>query len=106
MRSLFAAVLIAGGFLAASNAEAQTTTRPKYGCYRVVGADAVNIRAKPFSTSDVIGVARRGEILVKWRRWCTLRGFWCPVQSGDKMGHADKSYLEPAPCPPAFSTRS
>jgi hypothetical protein len=69
----------------------------------VVGADSINIRARPLSTSAVLGAAKRGEILVKWRSWCTLRGFWCPVQSGAIKGHADKSYLEPAPCPASLS---
>ena len=84
-------------------ADVQATTPHKYGCYRVVGADAVNIRARPFSSSDVVGVAERGEILVKWRRWCTLRGFWCPVQRGDLKGHSDKRYLEPIACPPSLA---
>lgn len=103
-RILFVSSLImAGGLVMASHAEAQTTTRPKHGCYRVVGADAINIRARPFSTSAVIGTAGRGDILVKWRSWCTWRGFWCPVQLGGIKGHSDKSYLEPAPCPPSMS---
>lgn len=91
---------LAFGFLVSPGAIAETTTRPKYGCYVVVGADALNIRARPFSSSEIIGVAERGEILVKWRRWCTLRGFWCPVQQGDIKGHSDKRFLEPVPCPP------
>lgn len=91
---------IAFGCLTPAGTDAQTTAPPpKYGCYRVVGAEALNIRARPFSSSDVVGVAERGEILVKWRRWCTLRGFWCPVQQGDLKGHSDKRHLEPVPCP-------
>lgn len=104
MKSLFAGLSVVASLLVAGTAEAQVTTRPKHGCYRVVGAEAINIRERPFSTSAVIGTASRGEILIKWRSWCTLRGFWCPVQSGAIRGHADKSYLEPAPCPPELST--
>lgn len=93
------------GCLAPAGVNAQTTTTPpKYGCYKVIGADALNIRARPFSSSDAVGIAERGEVLVKWRRWCTLRGFWCPVQQGDVRGHSDKRYLEPVPCPPSLST--
>ena len=102
-RALFASTLAVGALLV-GGAEAQTTTtRPKHGCYRVVGADEINIRARPFSKSEVIGTAKRGEIVVKWRGWCTLRGFWCPVEKGGIRGHSDKSYLEPAPCPPSLS---
>lgn len=93
------AVAIALGCMFPLNADAQTASSTRFGCYRVVGADALNIRARPFSSSDVIGVAERGEILVKWRRWCSLRGFWCPVQQGDLKGHSDKRYLEPIDCP-------
>lgn len=102
MRSVCVGILIMVG-LGAGTAEAQITTS-KHGCYRVVGAEALNIRQRPFSTSTVVGIARRGEILVKWRSWCTLRGYWCPVQSGLIKGHADKSYLEPVPCPSNRST--
>jgi hypothetical protein len=70
-----------------------------YGCYKVIGASSINIRARPFSSSNVIGVARRGQILLKWKRWCTLRGFWCPVQKGSIAGHADKRYLMKVTCP-------
>ncbi len=102
LRSLLVgAVAVCGLF--AGKADAETTARPKHGCYKVVGADAVNIREKPFSSSDVVGTASRGDVLVKWRRWCTLRGFWCPVQLGEVRGHSDKRFLEPAPCPPSLS---
>lgn len=97
---LFASALAFGGFITIG-ADAEAATESRYGCYRVVGADALNIRARPFGSADAVGVAERGEILVKWRRWCTLRGFWCPVQQGDLKGHSDKRFLEPAPCPPS-----
>lgn len=70
-----------------------------YGCFKVIGVSSINIRARPYSNSDVIGVAKRGEVLVKWKRWCTLRGFWCPVQKGSIAGHADKRYLMKVDCP-------
>lgn len=101
-RCAMAAALVAAS-LPATGADAQTTTRPRHGCYRVVGVDLLNIRARPFSTSAVIGTAARGEFLIKWRGWCTLRGYWCPVQKGGLRGHADKTYLRVAPCPPSMS---
>ncbi len=101
-RCLFAGALALCALVPAG-ADAQTMTRPRYGCYKVVGADALNIRARPFSSSEIIGTASRDEILVKWRRWCTLRGFWCPVQLGEIKGHSDKRYLEPTPCPQSLS---
>lgn len=70
-----------------------------YGCYKVIGVSSLNIRARPYSDSDSIGIANRGDILLKWKRWCTLRGFWCPVQKGNIAGHADKRYLMKVDCP-------
>ena len=87
----------------ASLAGAQTvTTRPKYGCFKVT-AESLNIRAKALSTADVLATARRGDILVKRRRFCALRGYWCPVAFGDSEGWADKAFFEAAPCPPRLS---
>ena len=89
--------------VSASLATAQTvTTRPKYGCFRVT-ADSLNIRAKALSTADVVGTAKRGDLLVKRRRFCALRGYWCPVAFGVVEGWADKAFFEAAPCPPRLS---
>lgn len=81
-------------FVAASPAEAAT-----YGCYKVVGVSAVNIRATAWSNAPVIAVANRGEILGKWKMFCHWRGFWCPVQKGSDKGWADKKYLQKVACP-------
>ncbi len=70
-----------------------------YGCYKVIGVSSLNIRARAHSESDPIGIAYRGDILLKWKRWCSLRGFWCPVQRGNVAGHADKRYLMKVTCP-------
>lgn len=70
-----------------------------YGCYKVIDTSAVNIRRYAYSGSPSLTAARKGEILVKWKRYCAWRGFWCPVQRGAIKGHADKSFLEPIPCP-------
>jgi SH3-like domain-containing protein len=78
------------------------TTRPKYGCFKVTTA-SLNIRAKAFSNADVVATAKRGDILVKRRRFCALRGYWCPVTFGGVEGWADKAFFETAPCPPRLS---
>lgn len=89
--------------VSASLAGAQTvTTRPKYGCFKVT-AESLNIRVKALSTADVIGTAKRGDILVKRRRFCALRGYWCPVTFGTVEGWADKAFFESAACPPRLS---
>lgn len=99
-RALVGAVALA---MTASLAGAQTvTTRPKYGCFRVT-SESLNIRAKALSTSDVVGTAKRGDILVKRRRFCALRGYWCPVTFGGVEGWADKAFFETAACPPRLS---
>lgn len=95
-----AAAIIAAS--AASVATAGTTTRPAFGCFRVT-ASALNIRDRPFSTAAVIGMAEKGDILVKRRRWCTWRGFWCAVRYDGIDGYADKSFMEVAPCPASLS---
>lgn len=92
---------VLGGVAAASVlfgiAEGQAAPRV-YGCFRVT-ADEVNIRERAFSSSEVIGTARKGDILIKWKRFCAWRGFWCPVRKGGLTGWADKGYLETAECP-------
>ncbi len=86
--------------LGATLADAKSTYRPKYGCFKVT-SDALNIRAKPYRSSSVIGTASGGYILIKRKRNCTLRGFWCAVKHGDLKGYADKKFMKFVPCPPA-----
>ena len=98
-------LLLAGSALAFAVAAAHaapTSTRPAYGCFKVT-APELNIRAKPLSTAAVIGAARQGDFLVKRKRWCTLRGYWCAVSKGTLDGYADKNYMKVAPCPPSLS---
>lgn len=66
-----------------------------YGYYEVTGVGALNIRERPFLTSRVLAIAEEGEMLVKWRRFCSFRP-WCPVQKGDIRGWAGKAYLTEA----------
>jgi hypothetical protein len=95
------AVLTALGATAA--AAQSTTSRPAFGCFKVT-APQVNIRASALSTADVVGKASRGEVLIKNRRFCALRGFWCPVRTQRGVeGWADKSKLVVAACPARLS---
>lgn len=97
-------VILAAAALAmlAGGAQAATTSRPAYGCFKVT-APEVNIRAKPYSNAAVVGAAHKGEILVKRKRWCTLRGWWCAVRHGKTEGYADKKFMKVAPCPSSLS---
>lgn len=70
-----------------------------YGCFRVAGVSSINIRATAWSTAAVVATANRGEVLVKWKRYCAWRGFWCPVEKNGVKGHADKRYLLKVACP-------
>lgn len=88
-----------GAGVAATSTSPAAAADKVYGCYKVIGVSSLNIRARPYSNSDSIGIAYRGEVLVKWKRWCALRGFWCPVQKGSVAGHADKRYLMKVDCP-------
>lgn len=63
-----------------------------YAYYEVTGVSALNIRERPYMNSEVLAVAEEGEVLIKWKRFCSLRP-WCPVQKGDVQGWAGKAYL-------------
>lgn len=76
-------------------ANAQEDDDDGYGYYEVVGTSSLNIRERPYTTSRVLAVAQKGEILVKWKRYCSLRP-WCPVQLDDVQGWAGKAYLREA----------
>jgi hypothetical protein len=91
-----AAAATAGGLVAAPKPADALSSR--YGCY-VVTAGALNIRERAWSKSKVVGVARKGDKLAKRRRFCALRGFWCPVSKQDGVdGWADKRHLDRTPC--------
>jgi hypothetical protein len=89
----------------ASFVSAQTTVRPAYGCYKV-SAKELSLRETAFKTGNVVATVGKGDILVKRRRFCTLRGTWCPVTTiKGVQGFADKSMIAVAPCPPRLSTK-
>jgi hypothetical protein len=69
-----------------------------YGCFKVTAAH-LNIRARPYSTAEVIGAASRGDILEKRKLFCTPRGFWCAIRKGSLEGYADKANMRKINCP-------
>lgn len=104
-RALLAAPLLAmlaSPPVAAQSGSSTGTTRPPFGCFKVTAAE-LNIRDKAFASGAVVATARKGDILVKAKRYCTLRGYWCAVRAGAIEGFADKSFLEVAPCPAGLS---
>jgi len=88
---------LAAGFACAVGlaAPAEAAT---YGCFRVT-VGSLNIRARPYSTAEVIGNATKGEVLEKRKLFCTPRGFWCAVRKGSLEGYADKSLMRKIACP-------
>lgn len=81
---------------AALSAPAQAAS--KYGCFKVT-VPSLNLRARPYSSAEVVGVAHRGEILEKRKMFCTPRGFWCAIRKGSLEGYADKSNMVKIDCP-------
>ena len=88
-----AGLIVSAGFAADVQAAANN-----YGCFKVTSS-SLNIRARPYSTSDVIGAASRGDILEKRKLFCTPRGFWCAIRKGSLEGYADKSNMAKITCP-------
>ncbi|MEQ1695629.1 MAG: hypothetical protein ABL901_07290 [Hyphomicrobiaceae bacterium] len=90
--------------LVSAPAVAQTKThRPAYGCFKVTVPE-LNIRQTAFSSGAVVATAIKNEILVKRRRFCALRGFWCAVTTNKGVpGYADKSMIAVAACPARLS---
>jgi hypothetical protein len=78
---------------------AQTSlTRPPFGCFQV-SVPQLNIRLKPDGDAPVIGSVKQGDFLIKRKRFCNFRGFFCAVQAGPLEGYADKNFMAVAPCP-------
>ncbi len=93
MLALAAAALLTIGAVAPGEGQAAD-----YGCFKVT-AGHLNIRARPYSSADVIGVANRGDILEQRKLICTPRGFWCAIRKGAIEGYADKSNMRKIACP-------
>lgn len=93
---LLCSVLIIGICIIAKGAAAQSS---KFGCYKVT-AKTLNLRKRAWGKSDIVDVLERGDIVAKRRRFCAIRGFWCPVRTeGDLSGWADKKFLRRVSCP-------
>lgn len=91
-------VLAAAGLAALAAVPVEPASAASYGCFRVTSPH-LNIRARPYSTADVIGVAHRGDILEKRKLFCTPRGFWCAIRKGGLEGYADKAHMRKVACP-------
>jgi hypothetical protein len=64
-------------------------------CFRV-NAESLHLRVRPFKQAQIVGYARRGDILVK-RRLCSWRG-WCPVRRGELSAWAWKAQMTQIDC--------
>ncbi|MDO9381788.1 MAG: SH3 domain-containing protein [Hyphomicrobiaceae bacterium] len=89
--------LAAAASLAATIAPAQAAGKG-FGCF-LVTASEVNIRARPYSDAKVVGTALKGDILIKRKMLCTLRGYWCAIRAGSVDGYVDKAFMEKITCP-------
>lgn len=98
----FAAATFAPQFAIA----AESYVRPPYGCFRV-NVSELNIRERPYAASPSIAVAHGGQILIKSKRFCNWRGYFCAVefdQGGNYVqGYADKNFLVVDACPASLA---
>lgn len=70
----------------------------RFGCYRVTAA-TLNVRKSAWGRSDILATVRRGELVAKRRRFCALRGFWCPIRTKAGIrGWVDKRFVRRARC--------
>lgn len=95
LKSMFAVAAAGLIILGGVSADANAAT---YGCFKVTAAH-VNIRARPYSTAEIVGTASRGDILEKRKMFCTPRGFWCAIRKGSLEGYADKANMRKIACP-------
>jgi len=98
MKPTLLAAAVAGLALLTSAPVPAAAHGKTYGCFKVT-VSSLNIRARPYSTSAIIGVARRGDILEKRKMFCTPRGFWCAIRKGSLEGYADKANMAKIACP-------
>lgn len=86
------------GALFLTDGSREALAGPKsYGCFKVVGASSIAIRKSPWTWAPIVGYAKRGQKLVKRKRFCSVRP-WCPVRSGDITGWSGKRYLAKVAC--------
>lgn len=91
-------VALAAGLVLSAMGAPATAAGQGFGCF-LVTASEVNIRDRPHSDATVVGTARKGDILIKRKLWCTLRGYWCAIRAGSIDGYVDKAYMEKITCP-------
>ncbi len=93
----YLAMAIAGA-AAATLASVPNVKAATYGCFEVTAA-SLHIRARPYSNSDILTTASKGDILEKRKLLCTLRGYWCAVRKDAIDGYADKAFMKKVACP-------
>jgi len=93
-----AGAVVIGCASVAAIAPSAYAAKTGYGCF-LVTASEVNIRERPYSDAKVIGTAVKGDILIKRKLLCTLRGYWCAISAGSVDGYVDKSLMEKITCP-------
>lgn len=96
LKNVCIAAMSAG--LLVSAAAPAVAAKTGFGCF-LVTASEVNIRERPHSTSRVVGTAAKGDILIKRKMLCTLRGYWCAIRAGSLDGYVDKAYMQKITCP-------
>lgn len=90
--------VVAAGLLMGTQPLVAQAQGKGFGCF-LVTASEVNIRERPYSDAKVIGTAVKGDILIKRKLLCTLRGYWCAIRAGSVDGYVDKAYMQKITCP-------
>ena len=98
MGSKFLSVVLAVALMTAFSVVPASAAKKGFGCY-LVTVDSLNVRERPYSNSEVVGVVSKGDILIKRKLFCTLRGYWCAIRAGSINGYVDKSYVQKITCP-------
>src|SRR5688572_17089950 len=94
MTRLASTAIIALGFaLAAMTTAAADPVVPgeEHCVVNVRPGDALNMRARPGSGSEIVARKRHNECGIRVNRRC--RGNWCPVEDGHALGWAHRRYL-------------
>jgi hypothetical protein len=93
-----AGLALAAGAMTGMGSNPALAAGQGYGCF-LVTAHEVNIRARPYANAKVIGTAVKGDVLIKRKLLCTLRGYWCAVRAGSVDGYVDKAFMQKITCP-------
>jgi hypothetical protein len=91
-------VAAAVSLFAANPAANAATGGYGYGCFRA--NTAMNIRERPWASSNVIATAKAGDVVIKRKRFCNVRGYWCAITTTKGVeGYGDKSLMDKMNCP-------